>query len=401
MIEKDISKKESATKMLSFEKGVYKKIFLTGLALLFAMFLFSNIKIVGDVVLLILGILRPFIIGGVIAFIIKIPLNYFENKFFDKVKNEKFKKHKRTISILVSYIVILLIFSLISGVIFPQLVKSFKGLEDSMPSFVQNVIDKSREVPLLNRYSDTLQKEYDNLSWNRIFNEVKTFLSNENTSSVLGSAINAASSIVGGLVTFALAFISSIYILSDKERLGYQATRLSYGLFSEKTSKRLLHVAHILHDNFYGFIKGQLTVSFLIGVATGVLSFVIRIPNAATLGVIVGVTDLVPIIGPFIGGAMGFILTVIDDPTKAIIFVILIVILQQVESNIVYPKVVGDNVGLPSLWTLVAITLGGSLFGVVGMWIFIPLASTIYMLLSEYTKYKVDKKGIRLRMKKI
>ena len=124
-------------------------------------------------------------------------------------------------------------------------------------------------------------------------------------------------------------------------------------------------------------------------------------PNAATIGVIVGVTDLVPIIGPFLGGAIAFVMIVIEDPTKGLIFIALIVILQQVESNLVYPKLVGNEVGLPSLWTLVAITIGGSLFGVIGMWGFIPLASTIYALIKEYTEYKINEKNLDLRMKKI
>lgn len=400
MTEKIQQESENNCKKISFDKSIYKKIFLTGLALIFVTFLFRNSKSVGNLIAMIFGILTPFIIGAAIAFIIKIPLNFIENKFFNKIKSEKFKRHKRALSILISYILIILAFSAIMGVIVPQLAESFKGLEKSIPTFVQNTIDKSSEVPFVNRYSDRLQEEYDNLSWKSAFDEVKNFLSNEKTSNVIGSALSTASSIVGGLVTFLIALISSIYILADKERLSYQGVRLSYAFFNNKIAKKILHVAHILHDNFYGFIKGQLTVALFIGIATGLLSLLIGIPNAATLGVIVGVTDLVPVVGPFIGGAMGFILTVIKDPTKAIVFVILVIILQQVESNIVYPKVVGNKVGLPALWTLIAITLGGSLFGVVGMWIFIPLFSTIYVLLKEYTKDRIDEKNMHLAIKK-
>ncbi|MFR4554957.1 MAG: AI-2E family transporter, partial [Peptoniphilus sp.] len=207
--------------------------------------------------------------------------------------------------------------------------------------------------------------------------------------------------ILGGLVSFFLALITSIYILADKERLGYQATRICYSCFNNKVANKILHVAHLLHENFFGFIRGQLTVSSFIGIATFVCCLLLRIPNAATIGVIVGVTDLVPIIGPFIGGAMAFVMIVIEDPTKGLMFIVLILILQQIESNLVYPKLVGNKVGLPSLWTLVAITIGGSLFGVVGMWAFIPLASTLYALIKEYTEYKINEKNLDLRMKKI
>lgn len=398
----DREKINSSLKKLSFKNEVYKKVFLLGLALLFVAYLFLNSRSIFKGLGVLVGILSPFILGGVIAFIMKIPLNFLERKVFDKIKNEKFQKHKRTISIAISFIFIILVFFLITAIILPQLINSFDGLRKSLPSFLQMAIDKTREVPYLNNYSDKLQREYDNLSWNEIFNRIKGFVtSSDNSSQILNGALSTASNILGGLVSFMLALITSIYILADKERLGYQATRICYSFFNNKVANKIIHLAHLLHENFFGFIRGQLTVSTLIGIATFVASFVLRIPNAATLGVIVGVTDLIPIIGPFLGGAMCFIMIVIEDSTKALMFLVLIVILQQLESNLIYPKIVGDEVGLPSLWTLVAITLGGSLFGVVGMWAFIPLASTLYEIMREYTKYKIDEKNLDLRMKKI
>ena len=365
-------------------------------------YLFVNSRSIFSGLGVLLGICAPFILGGVIAFIMKIPLNFLERKVFDKIQNEKFQKHKRTISIALSFIVIILVFFIITAIIVPQLINSFNELRKSLPSFLQMAIDKTREIPYLNSYSDRLQAEYDNLSWNEIFDRVKGFVkSDENSSHILNSALSTASSILGGLVSFFLALITSIYILADKERLGYQATRICYSCFNNKVANKILHVAHLLHENFFGFIRGQLTVSTFIGIATFICCLVLRMPNAATIGVIVGVTDLVPIIGPFLGGAIAFVMIVIEDPTKGLIFIALIVILQQVESNLVYPKLVGNEVGLPSLWTLVAITIGGSLFGVVGMWGFIPLASTIYALIKEYTEYKINEKNLDLRMKKI
>ena len=402
MEEKRELKEKNIPSKLTFKTDVYKKIFLTGLALLFVAYLFINSRTIFSGLGVLLGICAPFILGGVIAFIMKIPLNLLEEKVFDKIKNEKFQKHKRTISIALSFIVIILVFFIITAVIVPQLINSFNELRKSLPSFLQMAIDKTREIPYLNNYSDKLQAEYDNLSWNEIFNRVKGFVkSDENSSHILNSALSTASSILGGLVSFFLALITSIYILADKERLGYQATRICYSCFNNKVANKILHVAHLLHENFFGFIRGQLTVSTFIGVATFIACLILRMPNAATIGVIVGVTDLIPIIGPFLGGAMAFVMIVIEDPTKGLIFIALVVILQQVESNLVYPKLVGNEVGLPSLWTLMAITIGGSLFGVVGMWGFIPLASTIYALIKEYTEYKINEKNLDLRMKKI
>ncbi|MGF0095334.1 AI-2E family transporter [Peptoniphilus sp. SGI.035] len=388
-------------KKLSFKNEVYKKIFLMGLALLFIAYLFLNSKSIFTGFGTLLGIMAPFILGGVIAFIMKIPLNFFERKVFSKIKNEKIEKHKRTISIALSFIFIILVIFIIMAIIVPQLINSFDGIRKSLPSFLQMAIDKTREIPYLSNYSDKLQSEYNNLSWNEIFNRIRDFVtSSERPSNILNSAISTASSILGGLVSFMLALITSIYILADKERLGYQATRICYSFFNNKIAEKIIHVMHLLHENFFGFISGQLTVSTFIGIATFVSCFVIGVPNAATLGVIIGVTDLIPIIGPFLGGTMGFIMTVIEDPTKGIVFIILILILQQIESNLVYPKIVGNKVGLPSLWTIIAITVGGSLFGVVGMWVFIPLASTLYELMREYTAYKIKEKNLDLKIKR-
>lgn len=400
--EREIKEKNKLASKLSFKTDVYKKIFLLGLALLFVAYLFRNSGIIFSGLGVFIGICAPFILGGVIAFIMKIPLNFLERKVFDKIKNEKFQKHKRSISIALSFIVLILLIFLISAIIVPQLINSFNELRKSLPSFLQMAIDKTREIPYLNNYSDKLQAEYDNLSWNEIFNKAKSFVkSDEKSSYILNSALSTASSIVGGLVSFFLALITSIYVLAEKERLGYQATRICYSFFDNKVANKIIHVFHLLHENFFGFIRGQLTVATFIGIATFICSLILRMPNAATLGVIIGVTDLVPIIGPFLGGAMAFVMIVIEDPTKGLAFIILIIILQQIESNLVYPKLVGKEVGLPSLWTLVAITVGGSLFGIVGMWAFIPLASTIYTLIKEYTEYKIDEKNLDLRMKKI
>ncbi|NMW85038.1 AI-2E family transporter [Peptoniphilus sp. AGMB00490] len=392
----------SPLRKLSFKNEVYKKIFLTGLALLFIAYLFLNSKSIFTGFGILLGIMTPFILGGVIAFIMKIPLNFFERKVFSKIKNKKIEKHKRTISIALSFIFIILVIFIIMAIIVPQLIKSFDGIRKSLPSFLQMAIDKTREIPYLSNYSDKLQSEYDNLSWNEIFNRIKDFVtSKEKSSNIINSAISTASSILGGLVSFMLALITSIYILADKERLGYQATRICYSFFNNRVANKIIHVMHLLHENFFGFIRGQLTVATFIGIATFVSCFIIGVPNAATLGVIIGVTDLIPIIGPFLGGAMGFVMTVIENPTKGIAFIVLILILQQIESNLVYPKIVGNKVGLPSLWTLFAITVGGSLFGVVGMWVFIPLASTLYELMREYTEYKIKEKNLDIRIKKV
>lgn len=390
---------------ISFFNDVYRNIFLVLLGFSTVCYLFLNQKGISKIFVTLLSIMFPFILGGVLAFMIKIVLNFFEEKLFNKIKSARFQKHKRKISILVSIFVIFLIIFIILRIVVPQFISSISKLQTALPPLIQKAIDKSRNIAFIDEYSDKMQKIYDHLSVSKIFDQIREFVKNQGDNSSISTAFqraySTATNILGGIVNFVLALITAIYILSDKEHLEYQSKRIVYSIFSKKTSGKIFHVFKLLHQNFEGFIRGQIIDSTVLGIIVFIFSFLAKMPNATTLGVLAGVTNLVPIIGPFIGGFMGFVLIVIDDFSKAIIFVIFIFIMQQVESNLIYPKLVGGAVGLPALWTLIAITVGGSLFGVVGMWVFIPLTSTIYTLIGEYTKYKIDKKDIDLRMRKV
>lgn len=390
---------------ISFSNDVYRNIFLVLLGFSTVCYLFLNQKGISKIFITLLSIMFPFILGGVLAFMIKIVLNFFEEKLFNKIKSARFQKHKRKISILVSIFVIFLIIFIILRIVVPQFISSISKLQTALPPLIQKAIDKSRNIAFIDEYSDKMQNIYDHLSVSKIFDQIREFVKNQGDNSSISTAFqraySTATNILGGIVNFVLALITAIYILSDKEHLEYQSKRIVYSIFSPKTSGKIFHVFKLLHQNFEGFIRGQIIDSTVLGIIVFIFSFLAKMPNATTLGVLAGVTNLVPIIGPFIGGFMGFVLIVIDDFSKAIIFVIFIFIMQQVESNLIYPKLVGGAVGLPALWTLIAITVGGSLFGVVGMWVFIPLTSTIYTLIGEYTKYKIDKKDIDLRMRKV
>ena len=390
---------------ISFSNDVYRNIFLVLLGFSTVCYLFLNQKGISKIFVTLLSIMFPFILGGVLAFMIKIVLNFFEEKLFNKIKSARFQKHKRKISILVSIFVIFLIIFIILRIVVPQFISSISKLQTALPPLIQKAIDKSRNIAFIDEYSDKMQKIYDHLSVSKIFDQIREFVKNQGDNSSISTAFqraySTATNILGGIVNFVLALITAIYILSDKEHLEYQSKRIVYSIFSQKTSGKIFHVFKLSHQNFERFIRGQIIDSTVLGIIVFIFSFLAKMPNATTLGVLAGVTNLVPIIGPFIGGFMGFVLIVIDDFSKAIIFVVFIFIMQQVESNLIYPKLVGGAVGLPALWTLIAITVGGSLFGVVGMWVFIPLTSTIYTLIGEYTKYKIDKKDIDLRMRKV
>lgn len=396
---------EKETLNIKLDRDVYKKLFLTIFGLIFISFLFINQQSIIKFLRIFLGIIFPFLLGGAIAFILKIPVNFIEEKIFIKINNDKFQKFKRPLAILISFIILFLLIYLLVALIVPQLISSFIKLQSSLPRFFEYSIAKMREIPLIDEYADDLQKKSNELSWQEIFKQIGEYFGIENAEKQAFSKIYAtASSIMGGvlgsLVTLAIAFVTSIYVVSSKERLEYQGKRIIFSITSIPVAKKILHILNLLHKNFYGFIKGQVLDATLLGIILFIGLLIMKVPNAAMLSVIVGVTDLVPIVGPFVGGALGFILIVMEDPSKAIIFIVWLLFMQQVESNILYPRLVGDSVGLPALWTLVAIAVGGSLLGVAGMLLFIPLTSTIYTLIAEYTEYKINKKGLNLRIRK-
>lgn len=397
----DGNKKEFQLKL---KNEVYRKMFLVLFAIAFICYLFQNQLPIFMAIGKVLGIATPFLIGAAVAFVLKLPMNLLEEKLLNRIGNKKFQAVKRPLAILITLIIIVAVVALLLQLIVPQVVNSTVQLQKKLPEFIQQLIDKMNQIPILQPYAQKMQTHYNQLSWNEVFERAKQFFSvgKEGTNSkMLSTAFNTgfalANGVVGGLVTTFLAFVSALYILGSKEQLGYQAKRILYSLFRIPVADRIKHVFHIMHKNFSAFIRGQLIDSFCLGTLITIGSFIMQMPSAAMLGVLVGVTNLVPILGPIVGCAIGFILIVIEDPTKAIIFVFFVLIMQQIEGNLVYPRLVGSTLGIPPLWTLVAITLGGSLFGVVGMWLFIPLASTLYALISESTAEKINAKGIDMR----
>lgn len=213
-------------------------------------------------------------------------------------------------------------------------------------------------------------------------NDAVRFLQNGVGSMVI-STVSVAGTIIGGIVNGAVALIFSLYVLSQKEKLGGQGKRILAAYLPEKRNEQALRVLGILSGNFSSFISGQCLEAVILGAMFVVVLTVCRIPYALLIGVLIAFTALIPIVGAFIGCGVGAFLILVDDPVKAAVFVIIFLVLQQIEGNLIYPHVVGNSVGLPSIWVLMAVTLGGSLMGVTGMLVFIPLFSTAYMLLRD------------------
>jgi len=337
-----------------------------------------------DMFKFILNISQPFLWGGAIAFVVNIPLNGIEKHLFKNWKGKHAEKFKRPVSIALSLSLIIFIIAFVVMTVVPQLGKTIVDLGNKLPAFLDDSIAGLEKLcasnPQVIRYLEQLQNT--SFDWDMIINKAIHFLQN-GVGSMVTSTISVAGTIIGGAVNIAMAVIFSIYVLSQKEKLGNQGKRVLKAYLPEKINAQVLRVLGLLSNNFNSFISGQCLEAIILGIMFVVTLTVFRIPYALLIGVLIAFTALIPIVGAFIGCFVGAFLILVDSPVKAIVFVVIFLVLQQIEGNLIYPRVVGNSVGLPSMWVLVAVTLGGSLMGVAGMLLFIPLVSTAYTLLKE------------------
>ncbi len=336
------------------------------------------------------SILRPFLIGGMIAFVINIPMSFFERKLFGSGRMAKGKfssallKGKRAISMLLAYLAVVLAVVLVAATVIPQLFATIRVLTTQIPAFWNEFLGQMEilfaENPDLAGWLGSL--EAMEIDWKKVVDTAVEFLKN-GAGSMLNSTFSVASSIISSTVNFFVALVFSIYVLSQKEKLGDQFKRTLRAYMSPKSYKGVLKVCTLLNRNFSNFITGQCTEAIILGLMFVVSMTVFRFDYAVMIGVLIAFTALIPIVGAFIGCFVGAFLMLVDDPVKALWFLVLFIVLQQIEGNLIYPHVVGNSVGLPSIWVLAAVTIGGSLMGVFGMLVFIPLLSTVYTLLRE------------------
>ncbi len=335
---------------------------------------------------LVFGILKPFIMGGMIAFVINIPMRFYERKLFDnrKKKGKYLMKCKRGISLLLAFLSVVLALTLVAVTVIPQLVTTVSELAYKVPMFYGGVIERLEvifaENPELVSWLENI--EMPKINWKETINAVLDFMKN-GMGSMLSSTFTVASSIISTAVNFFIAIVFSIYILAQKEKLQDQFDRLLKAYSNGKIYNGVKKVCGLLNQNFSNFITGQCMEAVILGTMFVIFMTIFQFDYAVMIGVLITFTALIPIAGAFIGCFVGAFLMLVDDPVRAFWFVVMFIILQQIEGNLIYPHVVGNSVGLPSIWVLAAVTIGGSLMGVFGMLVFIPLLSTVYMLLRE------------------
>lgn len=351
----------------------------------------ANIDKAVGVVALIFHILTPFILGGALAFVINLPMTFMERKVFAKAKISD--KLKRTFSFLLALMMLVFVIWAVYMLILPQLGETLKELAIKIPVFFKELFEMLQETFENNPEIQDYIKSLDLAKWD--WNAILTKLANTayaGVSNMLVSTFNVASGIFGVVFDFIVALVFAIYLLFQKELIGNQIVRVFYAYLPEKVHTKIQYICGLLYQNFSRFISSQCLEAVILGLLFLVAMSIFGFPYAVLISTLIAVTALVPIVGAFVGCVVGAFLILVDTPIMAVYFVIMFLILQQIEGNLIYPKVVGTSVGLPPIWVLVAVSVGGSLFGIIGMLVFIPITSTLYTLLKEDVNERNSKK---------
>lgn len=350
-------------------------------------YLLFNGKSIGNALSTFMAIISPFIIGAALAFVLNMPMNFIENKLLKKWTSKP--GLKRAISLLISLVIVSVILTFVVTLIIPNFLEAIKSLIQGIPVLVE----KLRKYPEIAKQLDKIYDTYAITSTHDLFVKLKPYLT-KNGLDILNNVFFGISTVFSVVLSFVVSFTFAIYLLFSKETLRRQFTELTYVFFSGKTAKRIIVFFKVAYEKFYSFFKGQFIEAFMLGFMCFIGMYLLKMPNAATVSVLIGFGALIPLVGAILGAALGALIILIESFSKAIMFVIFIIVLQQFDGNVTYPRIVGSSVGLPSIWVLVAVTIGAAVSGIVGMLIFVPIFATIYELLYRYKKKKLEDKNI-------
>ena len=340
-------------------------------------------------------IIFPFVLGGAIAFLTNVPMSFLEKKIFENVKkkNKIVRKLKRPISLILTIVLVVGVIALVMFGVIPQLTRTMGTLVTSindfipqMQSWIGEFFHNNQEIMNL---VDQIEFDPDQaIKWG-------ISLLGNGAGNMMNTTMSAVGSIVSGVATFFIAFSFACYILFQKEKLHIQIRKVFFAFLPRQKADAFLKVCSLTYRTFANFLAGQCLEAVILGSMFVVTLSMLRMPYALLIGILIAFTALIPIFGAFIGCAVGSFLIFMVNPQQAILFVIVFLVLQQIEGNLIYPHVVGESVGLPSIWVLAAVTIGGNLMGIVGMLVFIPLLSVLYTIFREFVYLRLKKQNIK------
>ena len=384
-----------------WEKIIIKTIVSLTIAILIILHFDLAIKGISALV----GFMSPIILGFVVAFVINVILIRLEKIYFPHTNNRFLKKSRRPVCIALALLIILAVIAFVIAMVIPELINAFSILAKEIPASYDSILDKisvfiSKVPALENWLVTTLEIDLEHprdIEWTKFFTKVVELIigsKDGQLNSIMDSTVNIVSGIGSGIVSFCIALVFGIYVLAYKEKLSYQVHKLIRSYLKPKAENIIYYICHVASETFSNFIVGQCTEAVILGTLCIIGMSIFRFPYAVMIGTLVGATALIPIIGAYVGAIVGAIMVMTQGgPIQALLFIVFIIVLQQIEGNLIYPKVVGSSVGLPGIWVLAAVTIGGSMNGVFGMLLSVPLAATLYRLLKEDTTRGINKKN--------
>ena len=377
---------------MRIDKSVIKKLFvLIACCILFAWLVLDTAR---ATVLFraVWSLFSPFVIGAGIAFVFNVPMRAIERQLADIRKSGL----RRILSIVLTILCLILIVMFVFDLLVPQIRLTVASLSQTIPVFIDSLAARlmvmMQDHPEMRSWiQETLNLE--SLNWSGILTETLGFLSNQ-MSTVMGGAVSVIGSVTGAIINTVVSIAFAIYCLARKEILARQGRRLLYSLVSEKHADEVIRVLRLTNSTFSNFISGQCLEACILGCLFAVAMSIFKMPYISLVSVVIAVTALIPVVGAFVGCILGAFFILVNNPLQALTFVIMFLVIQQLENNLIYPRVVGTSIGLPGMWVLVAVTVGGDLMGAGGMLLMIPVTSVIYALLREFTDKRLAERGI-------
>ena len=377
---------------MKIDKSVLKKLFVLAAGCILFAWLVLDTARATTMFRTVWGLFSPFVVGAGIAFVFNVPMRAIERQLAD-IRKAGFR---RVLSIVLTILCLVLIIMFVFELLIPQIRLTVESLSQTIPVFVEGLAAKLvvmlQDHPEMRAWiQETLNLE--SLDWSSILTEALGFISNQ-MSTVMGGAVSVIGSVTGAIINMVVSIAFAIYCLARKEILARQGRRLLYSLVSEKHADEVIRVLRLTNSTFSNFISGQCLEACILGCLFAVAMAIFRMPYISLVSVVIAVTALIPVVGAFVGCILGAFFILVNNPIQALTFVIMFLIIQQLENNLIYPRVVGTSIGLPGMWVLVAVTVGGDLMGVGGMLLMIPVTSVIYALLREFTDKRLAERGI-------
>lgn len=339
--------------------------------------------------------MQPFIIGSAIAYIINFILNFYEKVVFEfKYLNKLNRKYRRGIGLLLSYLTAIIVISLFMQFVLPQLVDSIVGLANNIPQYVNDashvITEISEKFNLESKYMNMIVEK-----WNELLNYIITLLTN--LIPVIGNFIMTLGSSILNII---IGIIVSIYILIDKEKFIALSRKVTFSIFSAERSKRIVELAQRSNETFGKFLSGKILDSLIIGILTFIILTIFKMPYILLISVVIGITNIIPFFGPFFGAIPSAIIILCVSPIKALWFIGIILVIQQIDGNIIGPKILGDSIGISAFWILFSLLIFAKFLGLIGMIIGVPIFAIIYSIIKENVERRLKAKGLPVETEK-